>query len=71
MAKLNLSITDLPGGEAGVSLKIDNAGSLSSMDENTVAQNAAIAVAIQLREMGFKVEVPATETGESPDQTTR
>lgn len=61
MAQFDLSIKDLPGGEAEVSLTIDDAGTLSSMVENSLAQNAAIAIAQQLQDLGFNVVMPATE----------
>ncbi|MGX1201001.1 hypothetical protein DET61_116127 [Marinobacter nauticus] len=61
MAKFDLSIEDLPGGEAGVRLTIDDAGALSNMAENSLTQNAAIAIAQQLQNLGFNVVMPVAE----------
>jgi len=61
MAKFDLSIEDLPGGEVGVRLTIDDAGALSNMAENSLTQNAAIAIAQQLQNLGFNVVMPVAE----------
>jgi hypothetical protein len=61
VAKFNLNIEDLPGGEADVKLTIDDAGTLSNITENSLAQNAAIAIAQQLQGLGFNVVMPVAE----------
>jgi hypothetical protein len=59
MAEFRLIITDMPNGESKVSFELDEKGSISSPENNTLAQNMAIFIGIKLKEAGFDgIEYP-------------
>lgn len=53
MASVTLTITDRPGGELTVAFKGDGLKTASTINQNSTAQNAAIALAFWMKENGL------------------
>jgi len=61
VSEFTLTIKDLPDGGSQIDFNMDNVGSLTDLDNNTLDQNAAIFIAINLKEMKIDIEHPATK----------
>ena len=53
MASVTLTISDRPGGELQVAFKGDGLKTASTINKNTAAQNAAIALSFWMKEHGL------------------
>ena len=55
MAKLVIEVEDLPNGGMAVRFAIDDMATAATMSANTTAQNLAIVLSEQMRDMGLTV----------------